>query len=211
MGQISNDSKHRPHTHNFLDLSKGENAFADPQFIANLKPYEELGLSYDVWCYGHQLAGLLVAAKAAPGVNLVIDHFGSPIDVAHDDEGYKAWEATMTELAKLPNVYAKISGLMPVLGFDYRSRREKGDDPTAKEIAASRFGEMVKTTVKLFTPARCMFGSNFPVDGAEASYKELVGAYKISFDELGLTDAEKHAIWYETACRFYRVREFAPK
>lgn len=46
---ISNDSKKRPHTHDFLDVSKGENTFADPQFIKNLEPYAEFGLSYDVW------------------------------------------------------------------------------------------------------------------------------------------------------------------
>lgn len=68
--------------------------------------------------YGHQLPGLIVAAKAAPKVNFVVDHFGSPADVANDDAGYKAWQETMTELAKLPNVYCKISGLMPVLGFN---------------------------------------------------------------------------------------------
>lgn len=90
-------------------------------------------------------------------------------------------------------------------------RRKKGDDPTAKEIAASRFGDMVKYTIKLFGASRCMFGSNFPVDGAEASYKELVGAYKICFDELKLSDEDKHKIWYETAVKFYRVREYAPK
>ena len=49
---VSNDAKHRPHTHNFLEVEKSENGFAEEQFIKNLDLFAEFGLSWDAWCYG---------------------------------------------------------------------------------------------------------------------------------------------------------------
>jgi predicted TIM-barrel fold metal-dependent hydrolase len=96
-------------------------------------------------------------------VQFVLDHFGSPVDVAKEEAVYAQWKNDMTALSALPNVYCKISGLMPVLGFDYAARRKEGKGPDGKEIAASRFGEMVRMTLQMFGAERCMFGSNFPV------------------------------------------------
>lgn len=102
-------------------------------------------------------SGAIALARLYPTVRFVLDHFGSPIDIANSPESYAAWLSNITELASLPNVYAKISGLMPVLGLNCQKKK------SAEEISKTVFGDLVRDTVRLFGPERCMFGSNFPV------------------------------------------------
>jgi predicted TIM-barrel fold metal-dependent hydrolase len=86
-----------------------------------------------------------------PTIPFVMDHFGSPIEITSPG-AYATWLSDTTKLSKLPNVYAKISGLMPVLGLNVARKKD------AKWIAASSFGDMVRDTVRLFGAQRCMFG-----------------------------------------------------
>lgn len=108
-------------------------------------------------CYAHQLPGATALAKLHPTVNFVLDHLGTPIDIAHHPEDYPTWLKDMSELSQCQNVFAKISGLMTVLGMEAKKKM------SAEALAKSVFGDMVRDTVRLFGPSRCMFGSNFPV------------------------------------------------
>jgi len=69
------------------------------------------------------------------------------------------------------------------------------------KVAAKR--EVVLTAIELFGIERAMFASNFPVDGLCASFSEIYSG----FDEItrGFSDAERRALFYETAVRIYRM------
>ncbi|KAI9034544.1 hypothetical protein DFJ74DRAFT_700921 [Hyaloraphidium curvatum] len=202
---ISRDD-HNKGMHSFLAAGLGgDQPFADPQMIKNTALFAKYGLTFDAWCYGHQLPGLAVLAKACPDVNFVLDHFGTPLGVANDDAVYAKWQEDMAALAKLSNIYVKISGLMSQLGFGFGPKAKMGEKITGEVLAASRFGAMVEEALKLFGTDRCMFGSNFPVDGHEASYAALVKCYSIVFDKLGFTAEQKRKLWVENGKKFYRV------
>jgi predicted TIM-barrel fold metal-dependent hydrolase len=63
--------------------------------------------------------------------------------------------------------------------------------------------EIVETTIELFGPQRCMFASNFPVDGLCGTFADIYGG----FDAItrGFTDAERRALFRDNALRIYRI------
>ena len=71
------------------------------------------------------------------------------------------WKAEIDELARCPNVVAKLGGLnMEVNGYGWDERPQP---PTSAELAdATR--RYFEHTIERFGPSRCMFESNFPVD-----------------------------------------------
>ena len=87
----------------------------------------------------------------------------------------------MANLARCPNVAAKISGLGRV----------------------TKKGEVVLSTIELFGVPRCMFASNFPVDALCASFDEVYG----TFDEItqAFGEAERRALFHDNAVRVYRM------
>jgi len=62
---------------------------------------------------------------------------------------------------------------------------------------------IVLDTIDVFGPSRCMFASNFPVDGLYSTLGELYQA----FDTItgGLTPAERADLFAGTARRVYRI------
>ena len=54
-----------------------------------------------------------------------------------------------------------------------------------------------------FGPQRCMFESNFPVDRLSVSYHVIWNAFKKMVADF--SEAEKHALFYGTAERIYRL------
>ena len=74
-------------------------------------------------------------------------------------------------------------------------------DVATEFVAAQK--EYYLHTIECFGPDRCMFESNFPVDKLSLSYPVLWnGLKKIVAD---FSDTEKHAMFFETASRVYRL------
>ena len=58
-------------------------------------------------------------------------------------------------------------------------------------------------TIGLFGVERCMFESNFPVDKVAGSYSVLWNSFKRL--TANYSDAEKAALYHDTAARVYRL------
>lgn len=176
----------------------------EPAFLRGLQRLGQRGLTFDCWVYHPQLQDVLVAARAAPGTPMVVNHVGGPLGVgpyrARRDELFAGWRAAMKELATCPNVYVKLGGLgMPVNGFDYNKNPLP---PTSARLAAD-WQPWMETCIELFGPGRCMFESNFPVDKGMCSYPVLWNAFKRMV--AGASAAEKAALFHDTAARFYKL------
>ena len=142
------------------------------------------------WCFELQVfAGQMRHAEAlvrtCPDVVFVLQHAGMPEDLS--PEGRAAWLDGVTRLARLPNVVCKLSGAGTFV---------RRNDP---ELIA----DIVGRSLELFGPARCMFGSNFPIEKLWTGYGELIDAYKTATS--GLSGDERHAIFHDTAARVYRL------
>ncbi|QLF68366.1 amidohydrolase [Peteryoungia desertarenae] len=77
-------------------------------FRNNVKRLSGTGLTFDLCMLPHQIDKTLALIDHAPDVTFILDHCGVPDIKGH---GYQAWEAGVTEVAKRPNVFVKISGI----------------------------------------------------------------------------------------------------
>jgi len=78
-------------------------------FRENLKRMEGGRLTFDLCVLPHQVPKAIALADLAPGLQFVLDHCGNPnlrIDADHP------WQQQVSELARRPNVVAKISGII---------------------------------------------------------------------------------------------------
>lgn len=93
----------------------------------------------------------------------------------------------MTAFAQCPNAAVKISGL--------------GQAGQPWTMAANR--DVVLTTIDLFGPERCMFASNFPVDGLCGSFQAIFNG----FAEIvaPFPQAERHRLFRDNAIRIYGI------
>ena len=194
---------------------------ADPQFLNPAYPTSEdmmasavfkqgfaqlapLGLSFDAWLLFPQIPRLVSLARSFPETRIVLNHCGGVLGIGryaeNRQEVFELWRTNMAELASCPNISVKLGGLgMAISGFGFNGSLR---DPSSEELA-NAWRPWIHTCLELFGPKRCMFESNFPADRASYSYLNGWNAMKIS--ALGLSAAERHAVFYGSAAKFYRL------
>ena len=125
----------------------------EPAVAADLKRVVDLDLSIDVMGGAAILGPTLQLSRLLPGLRIVIDH----LPFAEWDADPAAMRPALAELARRPNVFAKISNVV---------RRMKGeliDDPAYYRPA-------LDTLFDLFGADRVVYGSNWPVSDRVAPY-----------------------------------------
>lgn len=177
---------------------------ADPAFRRGVARLGDRGLTYDTWHYHYQNREFLELARAVPGTTMVLDHFGTPLGVgpyaSQRAEIHRQWKADIAEIARCPNVVAKLGGMaMPDNGFGWH---EAERPPTSDEFVAAQ-RDWYLHTIDCFGPERCMFESNFPVDRWSLSYRTVWNAFKKI--AAPFTDAEQDDLFRGTATRVYRL------
>jgi predicted TIM-barrel fold metal-dependent hydrolase len=143
------------------------------------------GLSFDMQLYPEQMEDGAATARRHPDLSIILNHTGMPWD--QSDEGIGRWRDGMRHLAACPNVSVKISGLGMM---DHRW--------TCQSIRP-----FVLDTIDRFTPARCMFASNFPVDGLFSDYRSIWNAFDIITADF--SPEERRAMFAGNASASYRV------
>jgi predicted TIM-barrel fold metal-dependent hydrolase len=176
----------------------------DSTFRKGYAQLGRLGLSFEAWLYHPQIPQLTDLARSFPDIPIVLDHFGGPLGIGpyagRQDEVFAEWRASIDELAKCPNVVAKLGGInMPLNGFGFEKRSVP---PTSQDLVEAT-GSYYEHTIDRFGPERCMFESNFPVDKVSCSYAVLWNAFKRM--AAGYTEDQKDAMFYGTAARAYRL------
>ena len=87
-----------------------------PLFRENIARLSGSGLTFDLCVLPQQLPNAMALADLAPDVTFILDHCGVP-DIKGDAR--QPWHDNITELAKRPNVVAKISGVVAYADPDY--------------------------------------------------------------------------------------------
>ena len=181
-----------------------ERLYADDEFRQGVARLGERGLTYDTWHYHHQNQDFLDLARAVPNTTLVLDHFGTPIGVGpyagKREEIFAQWKEDVAEIAKCPNVVAKLGGLaMPDNGWGWH---ERDLPPSSDEFVESQ-QRWYDHMIECFGAGRCMLESNFPVDRLSISYPVLWnGLKKIAAK---YSEVEQRALFEVTARRIYRL------
>lgn len=152
----------------------------------NIRRLEGTGLTYDLVLRGDQLDKAIALADVAPGVQMVLDHFGSPDLTAGKDH---PWWTTIAELAKRPNVAAKISGIIAYT------------DPDGWTVDSLRpFFEHV---IKHFGWDRVVWGSDWPVCNLGGGLATWLAATHALLD--GVSDDERVKLLSANAQRIWKL------
>jgi predicted TIM-barrel fold metal-dependent hydrolase len=157
----------------------------DPAWRAGLALLPARGLVFELQVFPGQMADAARLVAAFPQVHFVLLHAGMLED--RSPAGWAQWREGMRALAGAPNVYTKLSGL----------------GTFARECSVDLWRPVVRETLALFGPGRCMFGSNFPVESLWTGYAQLVGVMDRCLADLD--EAGQRAVWHDTACAVYRI------
>ncbi len=173
-------------------------------FLDGFSKLQGYGLSFDVWIYHHQLDELTWLVDKFPGVTFILNHLGGLIGVGpygkNRAESMKGWELSLRRLAERTNVFVKVGGMgMPVFGHNFE---HKARPATSSEMATA-WQPLIDICVSAFGTRRCMFESNFPVDRQSGGYTEIWNALKKATK--AMSPGERHEMFYESACRAYRL------
>ena len=157
-----------------------------PDFIKGVQILPEYGLSFDLGVFNQHLKNSITLVKECPDVSFVLDHIGKP-----DIKGKmrEPWHSEIRELAALPNVTCKVSGM--VTEADTERWTTEDLRPYVEHVLES-FGE-----------DRVMFGGDWPVVLMGSPYRRWVEA--LDQITVGLSDTAKRKLWNENARRFYRL------
>jgi L-fuconolactonase len=136
-----------------------------PEVAAGLDALAAAGLVFDLVVRPWQLATAARVAEAHPELRFVLDHLGQPPadDGAGADAGeaFAAWETDLRELARRPNVVAKVSGVAVRGG----------------PASAARLERVGGIALEAFGPERLMFGSDWPLVRLADDYRPWLAQY----------------------------------
>jgi predicted TIM-barrel fold metal-dependent hydrolase len=155
------------------------------EFARGLGVITRRGLSFDLQMTVPQIAQFVSLMEQIPDISLALCHLGSPWDQSR--VGLEQWRAGLKLLSEFPNVVCKISGLSMF-------------NPAWTQ---SEFVGLVTTALDIFGIERCLFGSNFPVDGLHRRYHEIVAATHAAVVPFGAQAVEQ--VFISNARRFYRL------
>jgi L-fuconolactonase len=157
-----------------------------PDFLAGVRLLPKYDLSFDICIRSDQLARSIDLVRACPETAFVLDHLGKPEIKAHVLD---PWRAQISELAELPNVVCKVSGV--VTEADHAQWTPADVEPYVSHVLAA-FGE-----------DRVLFGGDWPVVTLAASYQRWVSTLESLTPNLR-PDA-KRKLWGDNARRVYRL------
>ena len=174
----------------------------DPAFRAGFRHLQPLGLSFDLAVAAPQLPEVADLAQAFPQTQIILNHLGGAGAAGPDGkvsrEEFTTWRDRLRLVAGQPNVTLKLGGLgNPISGLPLAGGAQDS------ETLAQAWRPYIETGIEAFGPDRCMFESNFPVDGMTASYRVVWNAYKRI--AAGASADEKAALFFGSARRVYRL------
>ncbi len=167
-----------------LHISPDELSQSD-LFRANLRRLADRQLPFDLCVLSKQLPIGRALVASCPHVQFVLDHCGVP-DVAA--KALDPWRREITALAALPNVAAKISGIVAYAGSDW----------TTADLRP-----FVEHIIESFGWDRIVWGSDYPVLTLTADLARWVGATREIV--AGASPDEQAKLFHRNAERIYRI------
>ncbi|MGB2402308.1 MAG: amidohydrolase family protein [Akkermansiaceae bacterium] len=162
----------------------------NPDFDQGMKELLRHNLAFDLMVSEPQLSAAIAFADRHPDQRIVLNHCGCP--QIQPDRFSTSWARSIRELARRPHVYCKLSGLSSQLPHD-----------TGRSTHSQILRPYFDTVCNAFSPARMMYGSNWPICKLNTTYP----AWLNTVDDLivSLSEDERQAIHQDTAIGFYQL------
>lgn len=170
-----------------LIQSEPDDAFCvRPEFVRGVKALPRHGFTFDLCIFHRQLGNTIELVRQCPEVQFVLDHIGKP-----DIKGGRLdpWRAELRELARMENVWCKLSGLATEADF--------------ATWTAADLRPYIDHVMECFGFDRVMFGGDWPVSTQASDYPRWVATLDDALR--GCSDAELRKVYVSNAEEFYRV------
>lgn len=157
----------------------------NPDWRRDVALLEKHRLNLELMMYPYQAEIVREIAEAQPGLQIIINHCGSPID--RDAEGMQRWRDGLSLISACPNVAIKISNPG---AYDHNWTLES-------------VREVVTHCLDCFGADRAMFGTDYPVSKIQMSFEQIYDTFKRIASVLSA--AEQTKLFHANAKRFYRL------
>ena len=155
-------------------------------FNEGIKKLLKYDLRYDILIFEKQLKPSIAFVDKHPKQIFILDHIAKP---RIKERILSPWREDMLELAKRPNVYCKISGMLTEADW--------------KKWSAADLAPYFDTTLPAFGAKRLMLGSDWPVMLVAGKYKQWVDMVKEVVSRYSA--AEQERILYKNAVEAYKL------
>ena len=146
---------------------------------------ERHGFLFDLQTPWWHLDAAAELARDFPNTQIVIVHTGLPHD--RGAEAMAGWRRALETAAAQPNVAIKISGLgLP-----------------GKPWTLSANTPVIRDTISIFGTERCMFASNYPVDGLAGNFTIIYAGFRTAVANRPAED--QRMLFHDNAVRIYRL------
>lgn len=157
-----------------------------PDFVAAVKLLPKYGLSFDICIYHHQFPAVLKLVRQCPDVSFILDHIGKP---GIRDGLTEPWKAHIRELATMPNVVCKLSGVTTEADHAHWTR--------------DQLRPYIDHVIACFGFDRLMYGGDWPVCELAGEYKTWLGV--LDWATAGCTPGERRKLFRDNGIRSYRL------
>jgi L-fuconolactonase len=159
-----------------------------PAFIRGVQLLEKYDLAYDILIFPTHLTNTIEFVKQfSDKQTFVIDHIAKPLI---KDGIVSPWKEDIVALAKFPNVYCKLSGM--VTEADWNTWKPENIRPYLDVI------------MDAFGPERILIGSDWPVCLVAGKYSEVM---QVVIDYIStFTEKEQALMLGENAAKAYRIK-----
>ena len=155
-------------------------------FIRGIRMLGEYDLVYEILILPKHLSYADELVAGFPGHKFVLDHLAKPLI---KDGSMSPWKENMQKIARYPNVYCKLSGMVTEAQW--------------KEWKREDFIPYLDVVFEAFGPSRLMIGSDWPVCTISSSYNKTM---KLVLDYIKpFNQADKDMILGNNAIRLYNL------
>ncbi len=164
-----------------------DNFILGENFNAGISLIKDYDLVYDILIFERHLPQTIEFVKQHPNQMFVLDHIAKPLIAKNE---LSPWKENMKELAKLDNVYCKMSGM--VTEADFTNWTEEQLKPYFDVV------------IEAFGSTKLMFGSDWPVCLVGVEYKKWFELVKKQIMKLSIDEQE--AIIGGNAIKAYKLK-----
>jgi L-fuconolactonase len=169
-----------------IETERDPSICLEPDFIEGVRLLAKHDLSFDICVKHWGLVYGIELARRCPEVSFILDHIAKP-DIRNGV--MEPWRSQIREMAKLPNVVCKVSGVITEADHTHWTKDE--------------LKPFLATVIEAFGFDRLMFGSDWTVSRLTHAYPVFVEI----LDEVlaGAAEAERRQFYRDTAMRVYRL------
>lgn len=134
-----------------------DNFMLQPAFMNGIAALKEFNLAYDLLLFPKHIPVALQLVKKYPEQPFVVDHIAKPLI---RNRTVLPWKEDLSELAKNPNVFCKLSGMVT--------------EAIWKDWKEDDFSTYLDIVTEVFGTDRIMIGSDWPVCTLSADYSSVM-------------------------------------